>query len=106
MQSPMKIKDALQKKIAAKPHLIKGMLAEASQGLLDGEIGIFKSKIRESVNGTIGWQELAESTGLNDKSLIRMFSEEGNPSIINCTAVLCTLRDYSGVSLTVKSSWN
>lgn len=101
--SPMLAKAELQKRFYDKPNLIKIMLGQATQDLLDGDTESFKSGIKECVNGTIGYQELANVTGINDKSLMRMFSEAGNPSIFNCTAVICALCEHNGIKLTVKT---
>ena len=63
--------------------------------------------LRELVNATIGFEELAVKTAKPAKSLLRMLSKQGNPSMDNLAAILAALRTQLGVELeahTVKAA--
>jgi len=53
----------------------------------DEDVFIGRSGIRDYINATLGFQKLAEKTGLHAKSLMQMFSNKGNPSQHNLNLV-------------------
>ena len=82
------------------------LLKEGIDALLDGELEVGKSILRDYINATIGFERLAEATGTPSKSLMRMFSPSGNPNARNLFCVLSELQRASGVSLRVRRSAN
>ena len=91
----MQDKKAIQQRIAAKPIVVRTLIQDAFQCFVDGDIEASKEIIRECVVGTVGWKSVAETAGINEKSIIRMFSKTGNPSITNYSAVMCALADHN-----------
>lgn len=77
------------------------LLAEGINALLSGEVEVGKSIIRDFINATIGFEQLAEETGTPSKSLMRMFGPTGNPSARNLFAVISALQRFSGTSLRI-----
>jgi DNA-binding phage protein len=67
----------------------------ADEGALGREI------LRDFINATIGFPELAERTGIHVKSLHQMFGPKGNPTAANLFRVLQCLQEEEGVQLRV-----
>src|SRR5688572_26230263 len=80
------------------------LLKEGIDALLDGELDVGKSILRDYINATIGFERLAEATGTPSKSLMRMFSPSGNPNARNLFSVISELQHASGVKLRVARS--
>lgn len=66
----------------------------------DAEIG--RESIRTYINATIGFETLAERTQKSPKSLMRMFSRDGNPSLRSLSAVIGELQKEEGGRLGVR----
>ncbi len=94
-------KETVNKRIADDPEFASALLKEAVQALLDGETNVGKSLLRKCINATIGFGVLAETTGIPDKSLQRMFSASGNPQTTNLFAVISALLEHNNASLEV-----
>jgi DNA-binding phage protein len=79
------------------------LLGEAVQTLLAGDLDTGKSILRDYINATLGFAELAEATGTPSKSLMRMFSPKGNPQARHLLAVIHSLQERTGVRLKVQA---
>jgi len=77
------------------------LMEEALQSLLDGDVDIARSHLRDLIKGSLGYGQLSTRTGIPAKSLIRMFGPNGNPTLGNVTAVLQVLQQCTGVRLKV-----
>ena len=80
---------------------IAGTLKQAIDALLAGELDTGKSVLRDYINATIGFQELAGLIGKDPKNLMRTFSDKGNPTAEDLFAVLTRLQAREGVRLVV-----
>lgn len=80
------------------------MLTEAMELLLAGDVPTGKIVLRDYINATIGFQELGAAVGAPAKSLMRMFSAEGNPRADNLFAVISHLQELTGVHLKVRAA--
>ncbi|MES2605909.1 MAG: transcriptional regulator [Pseudomonadota bacterium] len=79
----------------------RAMLKEALDVLLEGEVAVGRSMLRDYINATIGFEELASEIGIPAKSLHRMFGANGNPSITNLISVITALRQAEHVTFEV-----
>jgi DNA-binding phage protein len=70
----------------------KVLLDEAVTLFLNGEPDTARLILRELVNATVGFERLATITGKPAKSLHRMLSIHGNPSMDNLSTILDVLR--------------
>ena len=61
-----------------------------------------KVVLRDSVNATIGFEELGTLTNRPPKSLMRMFGPSGNPRARNLFEVISCIQRYEGVQLEVR----
>lgn len=68
----------------------------------DAEIG--RESIRTYINATIGFEALAKRTRKSAKSLMRMFSRSGNPSLSSLSAVIGELQKAEGIRLGVTTA--
>lgn len=68
----------------------------------DAEIG--RESLRTYINATIGFEVLAKRLRKSPKSLMRMFSRTGNPSLSSLSAVIGALQKAEGVRLGVTTA--
>ena len=81
------------------PAFARAMLDEAATLFLNGEPDTARLILRDLVNATIGFEGLATETEKPAKSLHRMLSKQGNPSMDNLAAIFDILRRKLGVEL-------
>ncbi len=77
------------------------LLSEAVDLLISGDVDTGKAVLRDYINATVGFEELAEEVGTPSKSLMRMLSEKGNPTAAKLFAVISQLQKATGVHLAV-----
>ncbi len=73
------------------------LLRGAIESFLEGDIGTGKIVLRDYINATIGFERLAELTGIPSKSLMRMFGPTGNPLAGNLFDILGHLQRAEGI---------
>lgn len=78
-----------------------GLLTEAAECLINGDVETTKILLRDYINATIGFQELGRLTGKKPQSLMRMLSQNGNPRADNLGQMMSVLREHEGISLHV-----
>ena len=76
-------KDTIQARVRRDPAFRRELLREGLQCFLSGDVETGKSVLRDYINATIGFAELAEATDHSAKSLMRMLSPSGNPQARN-----------------------
>jgi DNA-binding phage protein len=59
--------------------------------------------LRDLVNATVGFEELAAETAKPAKSLHRMLSKQGNPTMDNLAAILSAVRRKLRVDLQART---
>lgn len=77
------------------------LLAESARAIIAGEANLARSLLRDYINATLGFEKLAECTGIASKSLQRMFGPKGNPTLANLSRVLKELEEQEGVTMEV-----
>lgn len=60
------------------------------------------TRLRDLVNATVGFEHLAELTHKPSKSLHRMLSSKGNPSMDNLAAIFSAIRAWLKVTFDVR----
>ena len=93
----------VQERAGREPPFAGALLEEAVQCMLTGELAIARSLIRDVIKGSIGYPELSRRTGTPEKSLVRMFGPNGNPTAANMASVLLQLQHHGRVRLQVRS---
>jgi DNA-binding phage protein len=92
-------KETIVERVRRDPDFAKALLDEAATLFLNGEPPLARLILRDLVNATIGLEGLAARVGRPAKSLNRMLSKQGNPSMNNLAAILGALRRELGVDL-------
>ena len=93
--------ELVQERVRKSPVFAEGILREAINALLSGEVEAGKSLLRDYIKGTIGYEALGKATGIQPKSLIRMFGPRGNPQAKNLLNVIGYLQKHAGLELQV-----
>ncbi|MBW4669227.1 MAG: transcriptional regulator [Cyanomargarita calcarea GSE-NOS-MK-12-04C] len=94
-------KETVNARVQEDPEFAKALLDEAVGLFLNGEPETARLILRELVNATVGFEELANETSKPSKSLHRMLSAKGNPTMDNLTAVFNVLRKKLNVDIKV-----
>ena len=81
----------------------KGLLRDAVESLLAGEVALGKELLRDYINATVGFPKLAEETKLHVKTLHQMFGPKGNPTASNLFEIVAYLQRQEGVRLQVRT---
>lgn len=83
------------------PRFREGLFTEAINAYLGGETKTGKAILRDLVNATIGFEELAAVLKKPSKSLHRMLAPHGNPSTENFFGIVTALQKKTRVKLRV-----
>jgi DNA-binding phage protein len=83
------------------PTFARALLDEAATLFLNGEPETARTLLRDLVNATVGFEQLARLTGKPAKSLHRMLSVKGNPSMDNLALIFDVLRSALKVEIEV-----
>lgn len=86
------------------PAFAKAMLDEAATLFLNGEPDVARAILRDLVNATVGFEALAAKTRTPSKSLHRMLSASGNPTMDNLAAIFGAVRKSLKVDLRVRAT--
>ena len=90
-------------RIERDPQFAKALLDEAATLFLSDEPEMARVILRDLVNATVGFEHLAELTDKPSKSLHRMLSPKGNPSMDNLAAIFGAIRLSLRVDLRVEA---
>lgn len=96
-------KQTVVERVARDPEFAKALLDEAATLFLSGEPETARLILRDLVNATLGFEELAVMTDKPSKSLHRMLSSNGNPSMDNLAAIFSAVRSRLHVELQVQA---
>lgn len=96
-------KETVNARVKKDPEFTKALLDEAVSLFLNGEPETARLILRDLVNATMGFEELATLTSLPSKSLHRMLSASGNPTMNNLTAIFNVLRKQLNVNIEVNT---
>lgn len=95
-------KQTVVERVQRDPAFAKALLDEAATLFLSGEPDTARLILRDLVNATVGFEQLAELTHKPSKSLHRMLSQKGNPSMDNLAAIFDAVRGWLKVSFDVR----
>ena len=96
-------KETVMARIDRDAEFRDALLREGIECLLSGDVDTGKAVLRDYINATIGFENLSEATNTPPKSLMRVFSQKGNPQAKNLFAVIAHLQTQSGVHFEVKA---
>lgn len=96
-------KETVAQRVQDDATFAQALLDEAATLFLNGEPEIARMVLRDLVNATMGFEQLAELTEKPSKSLHRMLSPTGNPSMDNLAAIFRAVREKMQVSFQAHS---
>lgn len=91
-------REAIKDRAARDPAFAKAMLNDAATTFLNGEPHVARLILRDLVNASVGFEHLASETNRPSKSLHRMLSAQGNPSMDNLAAIFGAVRKRLGLA--------
>jgi DNA-binding phage protein len=98
-------KDTINERVINDPEFTAALLDEAITLFLNGEPDVARLLLRDLVNATLGFEELASEIKKPSKSLHRMLSARGNPTMDNLTKIICILRERLSLNLEVHTTY-
>lgn len=97
-------KETIRARVERDPKFRKELLREGIESMLGGDIATAKTILRDYINATIGFTELAHGTHIPSKSLMRMLGPGGNPRADNLFEVVSFLQHREGVRFHVRAA--
>ncbi len=85
-------KETVAVRVQSDPGFAQALLGEAIKLFIDGEPDTAKLILRDLVNATVGFENLAEEIHKPAKSLHRMLSTSGNPTMTNISAIFAAIQ--------------
>jgi DNA-binding phage protein len=86
------------------PAFRRGLLSDALESLLSGEVTLGKELLRDYINATVGFPKLAAHTKIHVKTIHQMFGPNGNPTARNLFEIVAYLQQAEGVRFEVRSA--
>lgn len=97
-------RETVQARVQHDAAFRKGLLRDAIEALLAAEVQLGKEVLRDYINATVGFPQLAKHTKLHVKTLHQMFGPKGNPTAANLFEIVAYLQYKEGIRLQVRSS--
>jgi DNA-binding phage protein len=94
-------RETVQARVRKDERFRRGLLRDAIEALLAGENALGREILRDFINATLGFPELAANTGIHVKTLHQMFGPKGNPTAANLFNIIACLQEREGVRLRV-----
>jgi DNA-binding phage protein len=98
-----KFRTTIMDRATSDPVFRRQMLTEAVNELLAGDLGAGKAILRDYINATITFQQLAKKLKKTDKSVHRMLGPRGNPRADNILEIIKILQANERVRLRVEA---
>lgn len=95
-------KQTIMERAQRDPAFRRGLLAESIECFLSGDTATGKIVLRDYINATLGFKELARLTRKKEPSLMRMLGPNGNPAASNLFEIIAHLQKKEGVDFQVK----
>ena len=90
-------RQTVQARVKQDPAFRHGLLGEAIENLLSGEVALGKELLRDYINATVGFPKLATQTKIHVKTLHQMFGPRGNPTASNLFGIVAYLQRAEGL---------
>ena len=96
-------RDTVRARAQRDPDFRIVLIREAVEKLIDGDVETSLSILGDYVNATVGYKVLAERTGKNPKSLMRMLGPSGNPTVENLFNLIAQLKEQEGLEFDIRA---
>jgi DNA-binding phage protein len=94
-------KETVTARVQRDPRFREALFTEAINAYLGGDLTTGKAILRDLVNATVGFEELATELDKPSKSLHRMLAPRGNPNTENFFRIVNALQKKTRVKLRV-----
>jgi DNA-binding phage protein len=94
-------KETINNRTKNDPEFAKALFDEAITLFINGEPEVARLILRDLVNSTVGFEALAVETNKPNKSIQRMLSAKGNPTMDSLTSIFKVLRQKLSVEIKV-----
>jgi DNA-binding phage protein len=92
-------RDTIRERAQRDAAFRQNLLREGLELIYNGDFATGRAILRNYINATIGFPELARATRIPSPSLQRMFGPSGNPRAENFFEVIAQLQKQEGVSI-------
>ncbi len=100
----MDVHTTILARIQCDPAYVQALWNEAVQLFLEGEPQTAKIILRDLVNATVGFEGLAERIQKPSKSVHRILSAAGNPTMDNLSAIFLAVKPIAKKSKTKRGT--
>ena len=83
------------------PEFRNGLLTEALEAMVRGELEVAKILLRDYINATVGFVAVGEAVDKSPKSIMRMLGKSGNPNAKNLLGVTQFLQQNAGLQFKI-----
>jgi len=97
-------KETVRARVERDPKFRKELLREGVEAMLAGDVGTAKAILRDYINATLGFADLATATRIPSKSLMRMLGPAGNPRADNLFEIVSILQRREGVRFEIRAT--
>jgi DNA-binding phage protein len=97
-------RETIQARVRRDRAFRKQLLREGVESFLSGDVETGKTVLRDYINATIGFTELAEVTHHSPKSLMRMLGPSGNPQARNLFEIVQYLQRHEGIRFKLRTA--
>jgi DNA-binding phage protein len=105
MELTRDVKETINARVKRDSEFAKALLDEAVNLFLNGESETARLILRELVNATVGFEQLAQETSKSSKSLHRMLSAQGNPTMDNLSVIFRALSKKLNVVMKISTEF-
>ncbi len=95
-------RETVQARVKRDPAFREGLLSDAIESLLSGEVTLGKELLRDYINATVGFPKLATHTKIHVKTLHQMLGPKGNPTASHLFEIVAYLQHAEGVCFEVR----
>lgn len=96
-------KETIRARAARDSKFRRELLREGVECILAGDTVTAKIMLRDYINATLGFSELAAATHIPSKSLMRMLGPAGNPRAANLFEIIGFLQRREGVRFLIQA---
>jgi DNA-binding phage protein len=97
-------KETIKARAQRDPAFRRELLREGVETMLNGDVETGKTVLRNYINATVGFGELAEVTHRSPKSLMRMLGPQGNPQARNLFEIVSYLLNQEGMQFELRAA--
>ena len=97
-------KETIRARVERDHKFRKELLRQGVEAMLTGDVGTAKTILRDYINATLGFTDLAEATLIPSKSLMIMLGPAGKPGADNLFKIVSFLQRRERVRFEVQSS--